>query len=105
MLQLSTLIGELASAGEAELKVQLDDGVMERLLAYSRSVASFPTAVKEASLCLLIPRTRSLKPYLRTVCRMQIHQASEFQKGLFVQHPYVINASQLTYQSFLHVPW
>lgn len=48
-VQLSTLIGELASAGEAELRVQLDDGVLERLLAYSRSVASFPTAVKEAS--------------------------------------------------------
>ena len=48
-MQLSTLIGELASTGEAELKVQLDDGVVERLLAYSRSVASFPTAVKEAS--------------------------------------------------------
>ena len=49
MVQLSTLITELASSGEAELKVKLDDGVMERLLAYSRSVASFPTAVKEAS--------------------------------------------------------
>lgn len=49
-VQLSTLIGELASAGEAELGVQLDDGVQERLLAYSRSVASFPTAVKEVSL-------------------------------------------------------
>ena len=48
-VQLSTLIGELASAGEAELGVQLDDGVLERLLAYSRSVASFPTAVKEVS--------------------------------------------------------
>ena len=48
-MQLSTLITELASSGEAELKVKLDDGVMERLLAYSRSVASFPTAVKEAS--------------------------------------------------------
>lgn len=46
---MSTLISELASAGEAELRVQLDDGVLERLLAYSRSVASFPTAVKEAS--------------------------------------------------------
>lgn len=48
-MQLSTLIDELASAGEAELGVQLDDGVLERLLAYSRSVASFPTAVKEVS--------------------------------------------------------
>ena len=48
-MQLSILIGELASAGEAELGVQLGDGVLERLLAYSRSVASFPTAVKEVS--------------------------------------------------------
>ena len=48
-MQLSKLIGELASAGEAELGVQLDGGVLERLLAYSRSVASFPTAVKEVS--------------------------------------------------------
>ena len=48
-MQLSTLISELAASGEAELKVQLDEGVMERLLAYSRSVASFPTAVKEVS--------------------------------------------------------
>ncbi len=48
-MQLSTLISELAGSGEAELKVQLDEGVLERLLAYSRSVASFPTAVKEAS--------------------------------------------------------
>ncbi|KAL0020489.1 hypothetical protein WJX77_010504 [Trebouxia sp. C0004] len=45
--ELSTLISELAASGEAELKVQLDEGVLERLLAYSRSVASFPTAVKE----------------------------------------------------------
>ncbi|KAL3157846.1 hypothetical protein ABBQ32_012261 [Trebouxia sp. C0010 RCD-2024] len=45
--ELSTLISELTSAGEAELRVQLDGGVLERLLAYSRSVASFPTAVKE----------------------------------------------------------
>ena len=48
-MQLSTLIRELAGSGEAELKVQLDEGVLERLLAYSRSVASFSTAVKEAS--------------------------------------------------------
>lgn len=45
--ELSMLIRELAASGEAELKVQLDEGAMERLLAYSRSVASFPTAVKE----------------------------------------------------------
>lgn len=45
--EVAELIQELAAAGENELKVKLDDGVVERLCAYSRSVASFPTAVKE----------------------------------------------------------
>jgi hypothetical protein len=36
-----------APAGSKELGVQLDAGVVERLNAYSRSVAHFPTAVKE----------------------------------------------------------
>ena len=47
--QVSDLIGELAAGGSAELNVKLDDGVVPRLLAYSRSVAGFPTAVKEVS--------------------------------------------------------
>lgn len=45
--QVSLLINELAKSGEAELGIELDGGVLERLLAYSRSVADFPTAVKE----------------------------------------------------------
>lgn len=47
---MSDLIQELAAGGAAALDVQLDDGVVPRLLAYSRSVAGFPTAVKEVSL-------------------------------------------------------
>lgn len=45
--EVSDLIQELAAGGAAALDVQLDDGVVPRLLAYSRSVAGFPTAVKE----------------------------------------------------------
>lgn len=44
--EVSRLISELASAGSAELGIKLDDGCVERLLAYGRSVAHFPTAVK-----------------------------------------------------------
>jgi ketopantoate reductase len=45
--EVSDLITELVAGGSAELDVKLDDGVVPRLLAYSRSVAGFPTAVKE----------------------------------------------------------
>jgi hypothetical protein len=45
--EVSKLFAELAAAGSKELGVQLDAGVVERLNAYSRSVAHFPTAVKE----------------------------------------------------------
>jgi len=45
--ELKALVGELAAAGAAELGVTLDDGVFERLTAYGRAVAHFPTAVKE----------------------------------------------------------
>lgn len=45
--EVSDLINELAAAGSAELGVQLEPGVVERLNAYARSVAHFPTAVKE----------------------------------------------------------
>jgi len=45
--QVSGLFAELAEGGAAELGVTLDDGTVARLLAYSRSVAHFPTAVKE----------------------------------------------------------
>lgn len=45
--EVSDLINELAAAGSAALGVQLEPGVVERLNAYARSVAHFPTAVKE----------------------------------------------------------
>ncbi|KAI7836615.1 hypothetical protein COHA_009500 [Chlorella ohadii] len=45
--EVSALIGELAAAGSQALGVQLEPGVEARLLAYARSVAHFPTAVKE----------------------------------------------------------
>lgn len=45
--EVSALINELAAAGSAALGVQLEPGVVERLNAYARSVAHFPTAVKE----------------------------------------------------------
>ena len=45
--EVGSLIEELATGGAAELGVCLDDGYIERLHAYSRSVAHFPTAVKE----------------------------------------------------------
>ena len=43
------LIEELEAAGSAALGISLDPGTVPRLLAYSRSVASFPTAVKEVN--------------------------------------------------------
>ncbi len=45
--QLAGLVSELCSAGEAELGVKLEPGAIDRLCAYARSVAHFPTAVKE----------------------------------------------------------
>jgi hypothetical protein len=45
--EVSELIEELAAAGADALGVQLEGGVVERLNAYARSVAHFPTAVKE----------------------------------------------------------
>jgi hypothetical protein len=47
MLQVVQLIRELAAAGSAALGITLEPGVEARLLAYARSVAHFPTAVKE----------------------------------------------------------
>lgn len=46
-MQLSKLIAELAAGGSKELGITLAPGTVERLLAYGRSVAHFPTAVKE----------------------------------------------------------
>lgn len=48
-VQVSDLIMELVPAGEKALGVELDSGYVERLCAYSRTVAHFPTAVKEFS--------------------------------------------------------
>jgi len=47
----SGLISELAEGGARELDIALAPGAVERLLAYSRSVAHFPTAVKEVCVC------------------------------------------------------
>lgn len=45
--EVSSLISELASAAAAEKKLEFDGAMEERLCAYSRAVAHFPTAVKE----------------------------------------------------------
>ncbi|VAI94351.1 unnamed protein product [Triticum turgidum subsp. durum] len=45
--EVSSLIAELASAAAAERGLSFDEGMEERLCAYSRAVAHFPTAVKE----------------------------------------------------------
>lgn len=48
--QVSDLIAELASAAAAEKGLAFEEGLEERLCAYSRAVAHFPTAVKEVNL-------------------------------------------------------
>ncbi|XP_022954231.1 uncharacterized protein LOC111456547 isoform X2 [Cucurbita moschata] len=45
--EVSSLIAELASAAAAERQLVFEEGIEERLCAYSRAVAHFPTAVKE----------------------------------------------------------
>ncbi|KAK7255072.1 hypothetical protein RIF29_28474 [Crotalaria pallida] len=45
--ELSSLIAELASAAATEEGLTFDDAMEDRLCAYSRAVAHFPTAVKE----------------------------------------------------------
>ncbi|XP_022153862.1 uncharacterized protein LOC111021267 isoform X2 [Momordica charantia] len=45
--EVSSLIAELACAAAAERQLVFEDGIEERLCAYSRAVAHFPTAVKE----------------------------------------------------------
>lgn len=45
--QVASLIAELASAAAEERGLTFDAGIEERLCAYSRAVAHFPTAVKE----------------------------------------------------------
>lgn len=46
-MQVSELVTELMEAGAQKLGVDTKGGYLERLCAYSRSVAHFPTAVKE----------------------------------------------------------
>eukprot|EP00892_Ulva_mutabilis_P007241 jgi/Ulvmu1/488/UM001_0496.1 len=45
--EVGRVIAELAAAGEQELGIKLDDGLVDRLCAYGESVAGFPTALKE----------------------------------------------------------
>lgn len=45
--EVCSLIAELASAAAAEKRLAFEDGIEERLCAYARAVAHFPTAVKE----------------------------------------------------------
>lgn len=52
--QVSQLITELAAAGQAALGVDLDEGTVPRLQAYARSVAHFPTAVKEVCVDVIV---------------------------------------------------
>ena len=49
VLQVTLLIKELASGGAPALGITMADGYVERLHAYSQSVAHFQTAVKEFS--------------------------------------------------------
>lgn len=46
-LKVSNLIAELAAAAEGEKGLTFEGSMVERLCAYSRAVAHFPTAVKE----------------------------------------------------------
>ncbi|XP_016688864.1 uncharacterized protein [Gossypium hirsutum] len=45
--EVSSLIAELASAAAAEKGITFEEAMEDRLCAYSRAVAHFPTAVKE----------------------------------------------------------
>ncbi|CAL9057930.1 unnamed protein product [Musa banksii] len=45
--EVASLIAELASAAAAEKQLTFEEGMEDRLCAYSRAVAHFPTAVKE----------------------------------------------------------
>ncbi|XP_039131736.1 uncharacterized protein LOC120268373 [Dioscorea cayenensis subsp. rotundata] len=45
--EVASLIAELAAAAAAEKGLTFDEGMEDRLCAYSRAVAHFPTAVKE----------------------------------------------------------
>ena len=47
---MSSLIAELVSAAAAEKGIIFEEAMEDRLCAYSRAVAHFPTAVKEVKL-------------------------------------------------------
>nr|CAN73372.1 hypothetical protein VITISV_037533 [Vitis vinifera] len=49
--EVSSLIGELASAAAVEKGIVFDEGMEDRLCAYSRAVSHFPTAAKEVKSC------------------------------------------------------
>lgn len=55
--QVANLIAELASAAATEKGIVFEDALEERLCAYSRAVAHFPTAVKEVSLQFVLWRS------------------------------------------------
>ena len=57
---MSRLIQELAAAAAAEKGLTFEDNMVERLCAYSRAVAHFPTAVKEVYIYILISPLKSL---------------------------------------------
>ena len=49
-IQVEHLITELSAGGSQALGIQLDEGVLPRLCAYARSVAHYPTAIKEVTI-------------------------------------------------------
>lgn len=51
--QVEKLIAELAAAGSKALGLPQDEGTLPRLMAYARSVARFPCAIKEVTICQL----------------------------------------------------
>lgn len=51
---MARLIQELAAAAAAEKGLTFEDNMVERLCAYSRAVAHFPTAVKEVCISFSI---------------------------------------------------
>lgn len=73
-LQVGQLIEELASATCLHMRQQpgregfaFDDGLVERLCAYARSVAHYPTAIKEVS-TLTQPSCLHTVPHLTVLC-------------------------------------
>ena len=80
--QVSALIEELAAGGSKELGVSLDSGVLERLLAYARSVAHFPTAIKE------VGAPTPLVPLTWAACLCHPSLVAHACKEVGVLHPY-----------------